>query len=380
MRRIVQIAPDIGPGSGVGAVAYNLELEWRRRGIKTERFTMHEAHGNWLPGPGPGIRGKIALALRVVWFSTVGTLLARRYLRRSPDTVSICHNDALTGDIYVNHGLLRTSMRARGHYAWRMLRNPLHLFTGLRDTLRYSTSTHRVVVNLTEGELPLLHRMYPHLKPRAVLIPNGVDLEHFHVPTPQERATARAQLGFGEKETVVLFVGHEFERKGLPVLMSALAGTPETFHLIVVGGTSDMLKGAHEAAVEWGIERRIHLVGRVSDAAPYFHASDVFALLSAYESFGLVILEALACGVPVVTTATGCAGDVINDGLNGYIVAPRTEQIQQSLLAIEEGNRSELARAARKSAEAYSWTMVAERYLGIIDEIGAPTLPLQSRS
>ena len=110
--RIVQIVPEVALGSGVEAVAYHLEREWQRLGIPTARFTLADAAGGWLPTPGPGLRGRAALAARVVWFSTVGTVLARRRLspRRlaltAPGTVTICHNDVLYGDVYVNHGVV----------------------------------------------------------------------------------------------------------------------------------------------------------------------------------------------------------------------------------------------------------------------------------
>jgi hypothetical protein len=99
MKSIVQIAPEIAAGSGVGGVAWQLERSWQSCGVTTERFTLAEAAGNWLPQPGPGLQGKLALALRVVWFSTVGTVLARRFLAGRPDAASVCHNDVLAGDV-----------------------------------------------------------------------------------------------------------------------------------------------------------------------------------------------------------------------------------------------------------------------------------------
>ncbi|MFZ0531424.1 MAG: hypothetical protein WAL91_12920, partial [Propionicimonas sp.] len=96
--RVVQIVPEIRSGSGVEAVAFHLEQEWRRLGVDTQRCTLAEVGGGWLPVPGPGLNGKLALAERVIWFSTVGTIRARRILRRQPPgTVSICHNDAVAG-------------------------------------------------------------------------------------------------------------------------------------------------------------------------------------------------------------------------------------------------------------------------------------------
>ena len=156
--RIVQLVPEIRPGSGVEAVAYHLEHEWQRLGVETDRFTLADAGGAWLPSVGGGLRGKLTLAARVLWFSTVGTVLARRRLaRQPPGTVSVCHNDAVAGDVYVNHGIVLAAMKARGHRGLRMLRNPLHLFTWLRDTARYTSRAHRVVVNLTAQELSLIH-------------------------------------------------------------------------------------------------------------------------------------------------------------------------------------------------------------------------------
>ena len=69
-----------------------------------------------------------------------------------------------------------------------------------------------------------------------------------------------------------------------------------------------------------GVGDRVRLVGRLPDPAAAFQAADVFALPSAYESFGLVVLEALAYGVPVIATPVGVVPDVIDHGLNGYVV------------------------------------------------------------
>ena len=101
--------------------------------------------------------------------------------------MSICHNDVMAGDIYVNHGLLQPAMRARGHYGWRMLRNPVHLFTAVRDRRRYRRRTHRAVVALTRAEADLLRATYGKVAAPISVIPNGVDLERFRPPTSAER-------------------------------------------------------------------------------------------------------------------------------------------------------------------------------------------------
>jgi UDP-glucose:(heptosyl)LPS alpha-1,3-glucosyltransferase len=370
--RILQIAPEIEPGSGVGGVAYQLEQAWQRAGIDTARFTLADAGGARLPAPGPGVRGKLALLLRVVWFSTVGTVLARRALARlGADTVSLCHNDVLAGDVYVNHGILRAAMRARGGYLWRMARNPLHLFTAARDALRYRSTVHRVVVNLTDDEEATLRRVYPHLRPRTTVIGNGVDTRRFRPPTEAQRRAARATSGVPDDAFHVVFVGHEFARKGLPLVLEAAAAEPRV-HVGVVGGTKDLLAGLEKLAAELGVRDRVHLAGQVRDPLPWLHAADALALPSAYEANALVVLEALACGVPVVATPVGYAPQVVNDGVEGYLVERTAEDVRRALVALADttpAERDAMSRAARRTAEDHDWDRVAEAYLSLLEPL-----------
>jgi UDP-glucose:(heptosyl)LPS alpha-1,3-glucosyltransferase len=367
---VVQIAPEIGPGYGVAAVAYHLEQQLQARGVDTVRFTLEDAGGGWLPAPGPGLTGKAALAARVVWFSTVGSVLARRLLREHPDAVALCHNDALAGDVYVNHGIVLAAMQARGRPLLRMLRNPLHVFTWARDSMRFSGTTHRVVVNLTQDEDLLLRRTYRRLRPRTAVIGNGVDTARLRPPTDSERSAARAAYGFAADDLVVAFVGHEFGRKGLPPLIDALADASGRFHLLVVGGTPDLVDEARRQAEAVGVADRVHLVGRLADPAPAFRAADLFALPSAYESFGLVVLEALAYGVPVLATPVGVVPDVVVDGVNGFIVDDPS-RIGDALERFAASSREGLAAAARASAEEHDWSRIADRYVELMEELGA---------
>lgn len=378
--RIVQIAPEIAPGSGVGGVAFQLEAAWRRAGIATARFTLDDAHGTRLPAPGAGVRGKLALLVRVAWFSTVGTVAARRAVARwraepsTGPTIVICHNDVLAGDVYVNHGILRVAMQARGSYAWRMLRNPLHLFTSARDALRYRSRAHRVVVNLTRAEEQALRRTYPRLRARTAVIGNGVDTTRFRPPSATERRAAREAAGVPDDTTHVVFVGHEYDRKGLPLLVAAIRAVPGV-HVSVVGGTADMVAAMDERARALGVGDRVHFAGQVPDPLPWLHAADALALPSAYEANALVVLEALACGVPVVATPVGYAPEVIVDGKNGYLVSRTADDVARALAALAAAppaDREAMSRAARGSAEAHDWDAVAARYLELFVTLGAP--------
>ncbi|TLP97048.1 glycosyltransferase family 4 protein [Nesterenkonia salmonea] len=368
MTRVVQIVPELRTGSGVEAVAYHLEQEWAKLGVDTSHFTLADAGGGWLPEAGTGLGGKLTLATRVVWFSTVGTIRARRMMTRQPEgTVIICHNDALAGDVYVNHGITAEAMKARGNRFARMVRNPLHLFVWVRDALRFAAGTHQVVVNLSGSEEEALRRSYPSIRSRTVIIGNGVDTDRYR-PDPDSRAATRASLGIDPGADVGVFVGHEYSRKGLPQILEAMTGLPD-FVLLVVGGSTDMMEHAKAEAASLGVADRVRFLGQQPDPRPYFHASDVFVFPSAYESYGLVILEALACGVPVVATAVGCVPDVLTEGVNGAIVAPGGESVREGIRRCLAGDRQAQAQAARETAEDHSWTALAREYLELFDSL-----------
>src|SRR5690606_27247645 len=167
LMRIVQIAPVIGPGSGVGGVAYNLEREFTAMGHQVEQFTLLTAGRRRRPWPKTLFFRALALFRQMVWFSTVGTARARRFLRERPDAVAICHNNIMTGDVYVNHGVVTAAMQARGGAARHMLRNPTHVFTYLRDVVRYRSRAHRAVVALSASDAEALRRTYGRVRPEV---------------------------------------------------------------------------------------------------------------------------------------------------------------------------------------------------------------------
>ncbi|WP_353814438.1 glycosyltransferase family 4 protein [Agromyces sp. SYSU T00266] len=373
MTRIVQIAPAIEPGSGVAGVAFALEREFRAAGVPVERFTAAEA-GRTLDRPHRTSLGlHLARAGNVVWFSTVGTRRARRFLAERPDAVSFTHNDVMTGDVYVNHGLLQAAMRARGNYAWRMVRNPVHLFTALRDRIRYRGRTHRAVVALTAQEAQLLGDVYGRVRPPVTVIPNGVDTERFRPRDAAGRAAVRAELGIADDATVAIFIGHEFERKGLHLAIEALR-TAAGVVLLVVGGSADMIRRARAQARRAGVVDRVVFAGERPDPVPLLGAADVLVLPSAYEANALVVLEALACGVPVVSTRVGFAPDIVVDGENGFLVAREVAPIAARLAefdGLDPTIRDAWRARARRTAEQHSWREVAARYLELARSIEA---------
>ncbi|MFC5791185.1 glycosyltransferase family 1 protein [Agromyces tardus] len=370
MTRIVQIAPTIEPGSGVGGVAYALEREFLAAGVQVERFTAADAGRPPAGARRSALGTHLARAGNVLWFTTVGSRRARRFLAERPGAISICHNDVMAGDVYVNHGLLQAAMRARGNYAWRMVRNPVHLFTALRDRIRYRGRTHRAIVALTSREAALLVEVYGRVRAPIHVIPNGVDVDRFRPGEPSERAVLRDELGIAEDATVAIFIGHEYERKGLSIAIEALPLAPGVV-LLVVGGTRDMVRKARADVDRAGLGERVVFAGEQSDPVPFLHASDVLVLPSAYEANALVVLEALACGLPVVSTPVGFAPDLVVDGETGFIVDRSAASVGARLAELAAQPLDAWRERSRRAAEQHSWREVGRRYLELVHALEA---------
>ncbi|MGA1827842.1 glycosyltransferase [Microbacterium sp.] len=371
MTHIVQIVPFIGPGAGVPGVAWDLDRQFRAKGVVTENFTYARARAGRREPRARGRRGeRILQARRIVWFSTIGTIRARQFLKDRPEAIAICHNNVMTGDIYVNHGLLLAAIRANGNTMWRHFRNPVNIFIHARDLLRFHSGIHRAIVLLTARERDAVRSVYGGVRPRTVIIPNGVDLDRFRPPTPSERSTGRELFHLDPDDRVALFVGHEFDRKGLGVLIDALATAP-TLLLLVVGGDQSMVDQATMQAERVGVADRVLILGEQRELRPYYAAADMFVLPSAYEASGLVFLEALASGLPVIATPVGVATDVVRDGENGFIVRRDAAEISDRMEQLAATDLTLWRERARASVAGYSWSAVAQRYLDLSDELTA---------
>lgn len=373
MTRIVQMVPFMVAGAGVPGVAWNLDRELRALGADVDVFTFARAR-NGRPDP-VRVRGRISARVvsswRTVWLATAGTRVAREYLAAHPDTVAIVHGTIMTGDVYVSHGVLFAAMRARGNSVWRYLRDPTNLYAHVLARRRFRRGIHRRVVALTQAEVQTLVDSYGRVSSPTVVISNGVDLDAYRPPTAEERRDARAAYHLDDEDRVAIFIGHEFDRKGLPVAIDALVHAP-TVLLLVVGGVRGMIDKARAHAERVGVADRVLFLGeQQSGIHHHLAAADMLVLPSVYESSGLVILEALASGLPVVATRVGVAPDVVVDDVTGYLVDRDPAQIGDRFERIAARPQGSYADAARAAVAGYSWTAVARQYLALADEVAA---------
>ena len=230
------------------------------------------------------------------------------------------------------------------------------------------------VICASEGERKVLIEHYGVSPLQAVQVPCGVDTDHFR---PRSRAAARRRLGLPADEPLVLYVGRIEPLKGIDILLRAAAEMEGRFCLLVVGGDSKDSRRKSELrrlAEEIGITERVFFQDAVShERLPlYYNAADICVVPSYYESFGLVALEAMACGVPVVASRVGGLLETVRDGETGYLVPwrcpePFAERLEM-LLANEPLRRS-LGRMARAAVERFRWSEVATRVEDVYHEL-----------
>jgi len=227
-----------------------------------------------------------------------------------------------------------------------------------------------------------LERLYAAVPDRIEIVPPGVDHRLFF---PADRAAARAELGLGD-QPVLLFVGRIQPLKGAGVAVRALAALDSfpSATLVLVGGPSGP-DGSTEMArllelvVECGVADRVRFVPPQPHGglATYYRAADVCVVPSRSESFGLVALEAAACGTPVVAAAVGGLRSLVAHDVTGFLVEGRDPadfaRYAGRLLA-EPGLAAEMGARASAAARRYRWSIAAARLRRVYADLTARAL------
>jgi glycosyltransferase involved in cell wall biosynthesis len=252
--------------------------------------------------------------------------------------------------MYLEHHWGKSGARGlRGWFRW--LDHQLHAWM---ERFTYPRASHVVVPS--RGLARELEAEFPYIENKLTVLPNPISLDRLQMPADFDRLAFRHSLGIEDHDVVGLFVAlGQFERKGLPLLLQALA-TPgmEQVKLIVVGGEPDLIARYGE---QYQLGTRVKFVGMQSDVRPFLWSSDVFAFPSLYETFSLVTYEAAASGLPIVVSQLYGVEDLLVDGDNGFLIETTVAGVREGMerfLSLSQGERQAMGQRARQAASACS--------------------------
>jgi UDP-glucose:(heptosyl)LPS alpha-1,3-glucosyltransferase len=285
----------------------------------------------------------------------------------------------------VQAGSLRANARrfssplARGLYLLGKTANPKYWVYRAIEQRQYSPKRQTRVVavsNLVKKHLQEFH----HLTSQQVrVVPNAIDLERVMVSQPGAvRCAFRNRLGLEPSDLVGLFAGHNFALKGLKPLLLALGArrkvdhTGRPIHMLICGsGDSGPYK---RLANRLGLGDTIHFLGFYPDIRACYWSSDFFVQPTYYDPCSLVVLEALACGLPVITTVQNGASELMVDGRQGYVLtAPdaRGELVAALGHMTSDVKRRQMASLAARLGREQTFDAHVARLTAVFEEVAA---------
>lgn len=393
----VHASPLASPGGhkagGMNVYVRELAQELGRRRYAVDVFTRRE-------GEGPQVV-ELSDGVRVVHLEDGGSdldspqgayLFLPRFLR---SLLCFRETDGLRYDLLHSHYWLSGWVGQMLARRWRVphvtmfhtlgeVKNQAHLSEHesprrIRTEQRIAQTADRIIC-ASQDERNALKQFYGIPSGRIRVVPCGVDLELFR---PIDQQEARRRLGLDDLP-IILYVGRLEPLKGVDILLEAAAqlGDDVPFRLLIVGGderSSSERRQLEELAGKLSLTERVRFAGAVDhqQLPLYYSAADVCAVPSYYESFGLVALEAMACGTPVVATRVGGLVGTVRDGQTGYLIpwrCPEPLADKLELLLMNEELRQRLGRAARTAVEPYRWPKVADQVEAVYHELLAASL------
>jgi len=241
--------------------------------------------------------------------------------------------------------------------------NPYHLYVKAAEKRLFESPRLRAVIcnsNMVKEEV---RRHFGLAEDKLHVIYNGVDLTAFNPRLSGEwRARKRAELGISDSAMAFLFVGSGFARKGVPQLLRAMTGVRGA-HLIVVGEDRELAL-MQSAAVGMKLADRVHFTGGQDDVKPWYGMADCFVLPTLYDPFPNAALEAMACGLPLVTSLQCGAAEFVESGVEGYICRDALDVVELARclnLAAAPGQAAKMGAAARRKVEPFSLDGMAQQ-------------------
>ncbi len=319
---------------------------------------------------------KIFSFLRVISFAFFVYLKLR--IRENEFDIIQSNERTIFQDIYrAGDGCHREWLIQRfKHISWikklSIILNPFHRAVLVIEREIFKKNRYKKIIAISRIGKEEIKRHYHVPDSDIVVVYNGVDLERFH---PRNRQIyykmIREKHSISQEEIVLLFVGSGFERKGLEYFIRSIglrSAKPLVGLIIGKGKRGRYIRLARRL----GISDKIIFAGVTEKIERYYAASDIFLFPTLYEPFGNVHLEALASGLPVITSIMSGAAEILTDRVNGLIMKDPTDILETTdkiRYLIDSDVREQMGREARKRAEYFTHERCLEETLGLYEEV-----------
>ena len=333
---------------------YEVHVYAEKFGEKDSRFHYHAI--KTIPFP---------KSLRLLSFA----IRATREMEQGNYDITFGVGNTLKADILQPHGGVHwawfwRSLRAYENRILWMIKflgrifSPKQWVSGWVEDAPYHAKRLRTVIAISDMVKQDMMRWYQIPEERIRVVYNGVDIERFHPRNRQYREEIRRRHGIGD-EFVILFVSNNFRMKGLVFLTRALAEIKKenspSFRLLVLG--RDRQDSYLGLVRDMGIYEEVIFAGSTDEPEKYYGASDLLVHPTFYDACSLTVLEALASGLPVITTRSNGAGGIMTQGQEGFVISdPRDDALLSDKISFFfDREKFKMASiAARHLAESYS--------------------------
>lgn len=250
--------------------------------------------------------------------------------------------------------------------------SPWHRYMRRAEATMFADPRLRAVICISRMVANDVRRFFRVPEEKLHVIYNGIDSENFS-PKLRElhRVSVRENLAIPATSVVYLFVGSGFDRKGVKQLLTAFAKHPDEYaHLLIVG--KDRNQKVYEAQADsLQIGNRVRFCGPQQDVRPFYGAADVFVLPTLYEPLSNAVLEALASGLPVITSTHCGAAELITHGVSGFVCdALDVDTLASHMSALKNQEfRDSASRAARASVQQLTLSDMSNRYLRVYEDL-----------
>ncbi len=303
-----------------------------------------------------------------------GRAVCKAIAEHQPDLVQ-SHERIPCCDIFrAGDGLHRVWLaERRRHQSWlgklSIALNPTHHFRLAAENRLFSSPRLKAVICISEMIRDEMLANFPIDPAKLHVIYNAVDTARFSPDLRQHRPEIYRQYAIPENASLFVFVGSGFDRKGLAPTIEALASLPETAHLLVVG--KDKRARRYEQLAERLCPGRVHFAGPQKDPRPFYGAADAFILPTLYDPLSNAVLEALACGLPVVTSFKCGAGEIVAAHTAGFLSDARDIPALSAnmIRLLDPTTHQQCAANARQAALTLSAEAMTSRLLDLYNSL-----------